>query len=90
MGGFETRPYVLLPLDIGVQGYTGKREGVTGNFRANYRFRGAGVRDQGSGIRSQESGVRSQESARIGRGLCTPLAFFKTKAVKIPVIPAQA
>jgi hypothetical protein len=36
-GGFETRPYVP-PLDIGVPGYAGKREGVTGSFKANYRF----------------------------------------------------
>jgi hypothetical protein len=27
-----------LTLDFGVQGYTGRREGVTGNFRVNYRF----------------------------------------------------
>ncbi|GHU15212.1 hypothetical protein AGMMS50225_28330 [Betaproteobacteria bacterium] len=25
-------------LDFGVQGYTGKREGVTGNVKAGYRF----------------------------------------------------
>ncbi|GHT85327.1 hypothetical protein AGMMS49960_14030 [Betaproteobacteria bacterium] len=25
-------------LDVGVQGYTGKREGVTGNVKAGYRF----------------------------------------------------
>jgi hypothetical protein len=25
-------------LDIGVQGYTGKREGVTGSLRARYSF----------------------------------------------------
>jgi autotransporter-associated beta strand protein len=29
---------VPLTLDIGIQGYTGKREGVTGSFKANYRF----------------------------------------------------
>jgi outer membrane autotransporter protein len=27
-----------LTLDFGVQGYAGKREGVTGSFRVNYRF----------------------------------------------------
>jgi hypothetical protein len=27
-----------LTLDFGVQGYTGKREGVTGSFRVNWRF----------------------------------------------------
>ncbi|GHU02412.1 hypothetical protein FACS1894154_12310 [Betaproteobacteria bacterium] len=25
-------------LDVGIQGYTGKREGVTGNVKAGYRF----------------------------------------------------
>jgi hypothetical protein len=33
-GGFETRPDVS-PLDIGIQGHAGKREGVTGSFKAN-------------------------------------------------------
>ncbi|MDR3299186.1 MAG: autotransporter outer membrane beta-barrel domain-containing protein, partial [Candidatus Accumulibacter sp.] len=27
-----------LTLDFGVQGYAGKREGITGSFRVNYRF----------------------------------------------------
>ncbi|MDR3299291.1 MAG: autotransporter outer membrane beta-barrel domain-containing protein [Candidatus Accumulibacter sp.] len=27
-----------LTLDLGIQGNTGKREGVTGSFRVNYRF----------------------------------------------------
>ncbi|MDR1647586.1 MAG: hypothetical protein LBR88_06080, partial [Zoogloeaceae bacterium] len=38
--GFTLNPTAEKPLtlDFGVQGYTGKREGVTGNFRVNYRF----------------------------------------------------
>ncbi|MDR3351608.1 MAG: autotransporter outer membrane beta-barrel domain-containing protein, partial [Zoogloeaceae bacterium] len=38
--GFTLTPSATQPvsLDIGIQGYTGKREGVTGSFRINYRF----------------------------------------------------
>jgi outer membrane autotransporter protein len=38
--GFAFTPSANQPLtlDIGVQGYAGKREGVTGSFRLNYRF----------------------------------------------------
>jgi hypothetical protein len=31
-------PSLPLTIDLGVQGYTGKRDGVTGSFRLNYRF----------------------------------------------------
>ncbi|MDR0736926.1 MAG: autotransporter outer membrane beta-barrel domain-containing protein [Zoogloeaceae bacterium] len=38
--GFTVNPTALkaLTLDAGIQGYAGKREGVTGSIRANYRF----------------------------------------------------
>ncbi|MDR1646436.1 MAG: autotransporter outer membrane beta-barrel domain-containing protein, partial [Zoogloeaceae bacterium] len=38
--GFTLNPTAAKPLtlDIGIQGYAGKREGVTGSVRANYRF----------------------------------------------------
>jgi hypothetical protein len=38
--GLSMKPSPSLPLtiDLGVQGYTGKRDGVTGSFRLNYRF----------------------------------------------------
>ncbi|MDR0672799.1 MAG: autotransporter domain-containing protein [Zoogloeaceae bacterium] len=38
--GFTLNPLTAKPLtlEIGLQGYTGKREGVTGSLRANYRF----------------------------------------------------
>ncbi|MDR2365053.1 MAG: autotransporter outer membrane beta-barrel domain-containing protein, partial [Zoogloeaceae bacterium] len=38
--GFTLNPTATKPLtlDIGIQGYAGKREGVTGSVRANYRF----------------------------------------------------
>jgi hypothetical protein len=38
--GFTLNPTATSPLvlDVGLQGYTGKREGVTGSFRVNYRF----------------------------------------------------
>jgi hypothetical protein len=38
--GFTLTPGARQPLtlDVGVQGYTGKREGVTGSLKVNYRF----------------------------------------------------
>jgi autotransporter-associated beta strand protein len=38
--GFALTPGARQPLtlDVGVQGYTGKREGVTGSLKVNYRF----------------------------------------------------
>jgi outer membrane autotransporter protein len=38
--GFTLAPNATVPLaiDVGVQGYTGKHEGVTGSFKVNYRF----------------------------------------------------
>jgi outer membrane autotransporter protein len=38
--GFSLTPTANQPLtlDVGVQGYAGKRKGVTGSFRLNYRF----------------------------------------------------
>jgi hypothetical protein len=39
--GFTLTPSArnqALTLDVGVQGYAGKREGVTGSMRVNYRF----------------------------------------------------
>ncbi|MDR1648068.1 MAG: autotransporter outer membrane beta-barrel domain-containing protein, partial [Zoogloeaceae bacterium] len=38
--GFTLNPTAEKPLtlEFGVQGYTGRREGITGSFRVNYRF----------------------------------------------------
>ncbi|MDR3158546.1 MAG: hypothetical protein LBU11_05970, partial [Zoogloeaceae bacterium] len=38
--GFTLNPTSAKPLtlDVGLQGYTGKREGVTGSLRMNYAF----------------------------------------------------
>ncbi|MDR2366262.1 MAG: autotransporter outer membrane beta-barrel domain-containing protein, partial [Zoogloeaceae bacterium] len=38
--GLSTAPFAKTPLsiDVGVQGYWGQREGVTGGFKVNYRF----------------------------------------------------
>jgi hypothetical protein len=38
--GFTLKPSATLPLsfDLGIQGYVGKREGVTGSLQAKFEF----------------------------------------------------
>jgi hypothetical protein len=38
VGALNGESGTSLALDFGVQGCAGKREGVTGSFRVNYRF----------------------------------------------------